>query len=88
MDEMDEQRERWVSLRPDAAGRYAWDRWETEALSAGVDPELAALGREIILRARYWSADQREDGQLMLSLALRDPVGARVQWKNLLFRMD
>lgn len=84
MENLDEERESWVRRRPDEAGRYTWDRWETEALSAGVAPELAALGREVLLRALYRPSLWAQEGQAMLQLALEAPDEARRRWGELL----
>lgn len=78
--DLQQERDRWVLQRPDAAGRYVWDRWETQALSAGVAPELASLGRDVIQRWGY-------DGRAMLEQAQREPTAAFMLWTKLLGRL-
>jgi hypothetical protein len=79
-------------LRPDAEGRYAWDRWQRLALEAGLDPELAALGRGFMREAvqHDWSVRLKAEcgwldgGQAMLALALTDGPAAEERWHYLL----
>ena len=78
-------------LRPDRAGRFAWDRWETDALSSGVNADLASLGREIMRRSveeRWSMAAQVEcgwydGGRQMLELARTEPRRAWDRWQHL-----
>lgn len=78
--------------RPDAAGSYAWDRWQTRAQAAGLDPELAGLGRAVMREAAQhdWDSDLKTEcgwldaGQAMLELALRDGPAAAERWRELL----
>ena len=79
-------------LRPDAAGDYAWDRWKRQALAAGVDPELAQLGRDTMREAvqHDWKpalqveCGWEDQGRSMLRLAQEDPRQARTFWSWLL----
>jgi hypothetical protein len=70
--------------------RYAWDRWKTKALAAGVTEELAALGRAV-MREHYqhgWPLYDDEvsprAGDEMLRLALSEPDKAAARWQWLL----
>ncbi|MEW6283592.1 MAG: hypothetical protein AB1758_33585 [Candidatus Eremiobacterota bacterium] len=79
-------------LRPDEQGAYAWDRWEKRALAAGLNPELAQLGRTVMREAAMhdwrpglqaecgWS----DEGAGMLALALGRPEQAEQRWDWLL----
>lgn len=79
-------------LRPDAQGRYAWDRWQAKALAAGLSEDLAGLGRAVIREAvqHDWVAGLQaecgwsDDGQAMLELAQRDAAAATRRWTFLL----
>ena len=79
-------------LRPDAQGRYAWDRWQAEALQAGLSDELAQLGRAVMREAvqHDWSPVlQREcgwhdRGQVMLIQALHHGETTAQRWQHLL----
>jgi hypothetical protein len=79
-------------LRPDAQGRYAWDRWEARATEAGLAQELAALGRAVMREAvqHDWTPRLKaecgwlDEGQAMLELALRDAPAAAERWDYLL----
>lgn len=78
--------------RTDAQGRYAWDRWQAEALAAGLSAELANLGREVMREAAQhaWSEKlQREcgwqdRGQVMLIQALHHGETVAQRWRHLL----
>ncbi|MBI4758180.1 MAG: hypothetical protein HY783_04155, partial [Chloroflexi bacterium] len=75
-------------LRPDANGDYAWDRWKHRALVAGLDSELAQLGRDLMREAvqHDWRPTLKtecgwnDEGQAMLELAQRDPESAERRW--------
>ena len=79
-------------LRPDAQGRYAWDRWETRALEAGLEPKLAQRGRAVMREAvqHDWESELKAEcgwldaGQAMLSLALHEGAMVAERWKYLL----
>lgn len=79
-------------LRPDAEGRYAWDRWELQALAASLPRELAQLGRAVMREAvqHTWEPELQAEcgwedaGQAMLALAQREPRAATVRWEHLL----
>src|SRR5271157_2398815 len=73
-------------------GHYPWDDWERVALTAGVDKDLAGLGRLTMREAfqHLWDArlqslcGWRDQGKRMLALALRSPEKARRRWQRLL----
>lgn len=79
-------------LRPDAAGKYAWDRWRDHALAAGVGKDLATLGRAVMREAvqHDWEDDLKaecgwdDDGAAMLQLALTAQSKAEARWQYLL----
>lgn len=79
-------------LRPDAEGAYAWDRWQMRALGAGLDHELAQLGRAVMREAvqHAWSPSLEaecgweDEGRDLLELAQLDPETARRRWNWLL----
>ena len=81
---------RWHS--PDAQGDYAWDRWEAQALEAGLDKDLAGLGRAVMREAvqHDWDSDLKAEcgwldaGQAMQKLGLRDGEAANKRWRYLL----
>lgn len=88
-------RENAVDLTPfqrDEQGRYAWDRWELEAIAAGVDKDLAGLGRAVMREAvqHDWTkklkaeCGWKDTGKKMLALAHRDPAAAKERWGYLL----
>ncbi|MDD9938415.1 MAG: hypothetical protein OXT09_32700 [Myxococcales bacterium] len=71
-----------------------WEDWYGRAVDAGIDEDLAMLGRDL-MRAAWvggWDADRaRESGWLdegaaMLELAERKPELARTRWRELLDR--
>ena len=69
---------------------YIWDCWKTKALAAGVDADLADLGRAV-MREHYqhgWSSYGNEvsvrSGDEMLRLALGEPGKAAARWQRLL----
>lgn len=65
-----------------------WDDWENSALAAGIDDELAALGRQMMRESmeRSWSKriTNEIEGKLMLQSALQDAPLARTRWEHLL----
>ena len=73
-------------------GSYPWDFWEKRALSCGVPPDLAGLGRAVMREAdqHCWSerlqslCGWRDDGRRMIALALRAPQTARARWEWLM----
>jgi hypothetical protein len=73
-------------------GNYPWDEWERRALAAGVEKELAQLGRAVMREAYNHGWDGRlkcfcgwdDDGAQMLADALRAPASASRQWEILL----
>lgn len=79
-------------LRPDDAGAYAWDRWQSQALAAGLSQDLAELGRAVMREAvqHDWEPALKAEcgwldaGQALLELAQRDPEGAAARWQHLL----
>lgn len=84
--------EELARLRPDADGRYAWDRWRLRALEAGLSDDLAWLGRGVMREAvqHAWSEELKaecgweDEGQAMLELALRAPRKAEKRWQRLM----
>lgn len=79
-------------LRPDAEGLYAWDRWQQQALAAGLEPGLARTGRAVIREAvqHDWppvlqaECGWADEGRAMLERALRVPHGTARRWSELL----
>ncbi len=79
-------------LRPDADGRYAWDRWRLRALEAGLSDDLAWLGRNLMREAvqHAWPDELKvecgweDEGQAMLELALRAPRKTEKRWQRLM----
>lgn len=74
---------------PNRFRRPYWERWEQRALSAGVEAELASLGRQVMMTWSEESGDTlllgaETDGNLMLQLALNDPDEARQQFQSAL----
>jgi hypothetical protein len=76
-------------------GHYPWDDWEKAALAAGVDKDLAGLGR-LVMREAFqhgWEAwlqtvcGWRDQGREMIKLALRAPRKMQRQW-DVLLRTD
>lgn len=79
-------------LRPDTEGRYAWDRWESQARAAGLSEDLAGLGRAVMREAvqHAWEPEFQAEcgwsdaGQQMLAWAQREPERAAARWQHLL----
>lgn len=79
-------------LRPDAEGRYGWDRWQTAALAAGLSEDLAGLGRAVMREAVQHDWEPRlklecgwgDAGQAMLAAALADGAAVATRWQQLL----
>ncbi len=79
-------------LRPDADGRYAWDRWRLRALEAGLSDDLAWLGRHLMREAvqHAWPDELKaecgweDEGRAMLELALRASRKAEKRWQRLM----
>jgi hypothetical protein len=63
---------------------YDWDYWHRRAVAAGVDPELAELGREIHRENYQHDWGMRVDEEAMIRLAKEDPQGTRVRWRAML----
>lgn len=65
-----------------------WDDWENAAIAAGMDDELAALGRQVMRESheRSWPAPiaKETDAGPMLKSALKDADQARARWEHLL----
>lgn len=71
-------------------GCYPWDDWQRSALAAGLSPELAALGRQLMREADQHSWCERlrvecgwnDGGRAMLSRLLTQPrrTAARLNW--------
>lgn len=61
---------------------HYWDAWEREAIAAGVEVELASLGREVMRdhaqhgRDPSWEMGSADDGPVMLALCLGAPLYA------------
>ena len=45
---IEERQQRMIAAKP---GEYPWDDWQRDALAAGLDPELATLGRAVMREA-------------------------------------
>lgn len=79
-------------LRPDADGRYAWDHWKARALEAGLNKDLAELGRAVMREAvqHGWDDDLQQEcgwqdeGGRMLVLAVIDGCRVKKRWEWLL----
>ncbi|PUA17830.1 hypothetical protein [Glaciimonas sp. PCH181] len=61
------------------ATNFFWDDWKQEALAAGVSPELAALGCDVLRlhRLNRWGDDflgTFDDAPHMLAICLEEPV--------------
>ena len=84
-----------VDLTPfqrDEQGRYAWDRWQDLAITAGVQNELAQLGRAVMREAVQHDWPQKlktecgwkDGGKKMLELSKKAPEKAQSRWEFLL----
>ncbi len=79
-------------LCPDSNGKYAWDRWQDQAIANGIEPDLTTLGRAVMREAvqHDWSealkteCGWQDDGNAMLHLALTAPEKAKTRWETLL----
>jgi hypothetical protein len=75
----------------DGPGNFPWDKWERKALAAGVDKDLAALGRSVYREADMhdWAGYLKrecgwaDEGQAMIELALSNPQQAEERWRHL-----
>ena len=73
-------------------GGYPWDDWKTKALSLGVRPDVANMGRSVMREAHQHVWDDKlhilcgwgDDGKRMIKLALRSPDKAYKRWGRLL----
>ncbi len=80
-------------------GDYPWDRWQKRAIAAGVEVELARLGRDLMREAdqHAWDEElQREcgwpdvdgaagdEGDQMIRRALEEPGATAKRWRELL----
>ena len=69
---------------------FPWDDWEAEALSRGVNPKLATLGRAVIREHyqhdwdKFGSEVGVEAGPTMIELAFKQPEKAKKRWQHLL----
>ena len=73
-----------------APGAWPWDEWERCALAAGLAPDLAALGRQLMREADQhgWCERLRaecgwnDEGRAMLARLLAQPrrTAARLNW--------
>jgi len=69
-----------------------WERWYERAMEAGVEEDLARLGRTLIRAARRlrWDRERAvqsgwlDEGEAMLELALKSPDQAEMAWQALL----
>jgi hypothetical protein len=72
--------------------RPLWEGWFERAMEAGVDEDLASLGRSLMREARMqrWHGERLsecgwlDDGEAMLELAVVDPERAGARWRALL----
>ncbi len=77
------------------AGDYPWDRWEKSAVQAGLDADLANLGRSVFREAfqHDWPDEQKvecgwlDGGQTMIFQALAYPEETAARWRYL-YRAD
>lgn len=90
----------WEDFKPvekpkwleDGPGNYPWDRWEERARGAGIEDDLAALGRAVYREAYNHGWDRNlqsecgwsDDGERMLQYALIRPEVMRAWWQYLL----
>ena len=73
-------------------GQYPWDFWEKRAVTRGVPPDLANLGRAVMREAdqHLWEPELHalcgweDEGEAMIELALAAPENARFVWNKLL----
>ncbi|MGH7943321.1 MAG: hypothetical protein ACREDS_00090 [Limisphaerales bacterium] len=73
-------------------GSYPWDRWQRKALSAGVAPELAELGRAVMREAYQHNWDKRlkmlcgwnDHGRCMMQQASHCPAVVKLRWQRML----
>ena len=73
------------------AGDYPWDRWGKAAIQAGLDADLANLGRSVFREAfqHDWSDEQKvecgwlDGGQTMIFQALAFPEETAARWRYL-----
>lgn len=73
-------------------GDYPWDRWERSALAAGLDEDLAVLGRAVFREAFQHQWDDHlqvecgwlDGGQRMLFQAIGFPQETTQRWSHLL----
>ncbi len=76
----------------DGPGNFPWDQWEQKAAAAGIDEELAGLGRTVYREAynHAWGEELQAEcgwsdgGDALLELALHKPDLARERWEYLL----
>ena len=72
-------------------GDYPWDRWEKSAVQAGLDADLANLGRSVFREAfqHDWPDEQKvecgwlDGGQTMIFQALAFPEETAARWRYL-----
>lgn len=67
-----------------------WDRWEQQALVAGVAADLAQLGREVMRdHFEHGKGDhllgEKADGDKMLALCLKNAAAAKQRFQEELF---
>ena len=75
-----------------APGEYPWDFWQARALAAGVSPELARQGREVMRESHQhdwdpvlkWLCGWNNDGKDMIALALEPSARAHSIWTLLM----
>jgi len=79
-----------IHLRP--YGSYPWDEWQREALAAGLEASLAALGRSLMREAYQHDWCERlkaecgwsDEGRAMLRRVLAHPRRTAARWEWLL----
>lgn len=67
-----------------------WDTWEQKALAAGVAPDVAQLGREVMRdHCEHGKGDhllgEEADGDKMLALCLKDAQAAKLFFQECLY---
>ena len=70
-----------------------WDDWQREALAAGVAPELAKLGMEVLRahRKNRWPKEflgREDDGPHMLTLCVEEPAQTELFFIENLYPYD
>ena len=90
---IEKRQQRMTAAKP---GEYPWDDWQRDALAAGLDPELATLGRAVMREAdqhgwcdslKYECGIQGESPEIsagMILSAQEQPEWQKARWQWLL----